>query len=236
MEDDGGSIGLSKDDYEEFKTMLEEALLEIPLPSGIIDSDQIIPGSIRPQDCKLDADWNFEGNISASGVSLGGRGPGGPGLAVSEIQSEATGTTQNQGSLATSGSGSYGSTNSSSTNTTPSLNQTSNGTSTEVVLLDALREKIIYTLPPAAKNPNKMLYVKRVDTQSRNICRIETFEDDKIDSEERIIMAVQEAVVLIAASGKWHILSRYTPPQDVQNLNVSHVSNVNTKVMLLTTD
>ena len=49
-------------------------------------------------------------------------------------------------------------------------------------------------------------------------------------------MAVQEAVVLIAASGKWHILSRYTPPQDVQNLNVSHVSNVNTKVMLLTTD
>ena len=210
-------------EYAEFKSMLEKALLEISFPAGIIDSEAISEGSIRPENCDLNASWTFSGNLFARNFVR--KSEQNNTLRTTRPDDETEG-------LAVSGSDSYVSPESEST---PNVND-SNSSQSKTIFLDALKKTVIYTLPSSLKNSGQMLYVKRVDTQHRNICRIETFEDDKIDSEERIMMAVQEAVVLIAASGKWHILSRYTPPQDVQNLDVSHVSNVNTKVMLLTTD
>lgn len=62
---------LNRREYGEFKQMLEQALTEIRLPSGIVDSDNIIPGSVRPENCNLAATWNFSGNVSSNGVLLG---------------------------------------------------------------------------------------------------------------------------------------------------------------------
>ena len=211
---------LNRRQYAEFKRLLEKALLEIRLPAGIVDTDQIIPGCIRPENCDLDATWNFRGS-----VSLGSNMP----KSISQEDEE-----ENvQGSLATGG---YSGSTSNSGSTSASVNVGDNQSQELVVFLDAVRGDIIHTLPSAMKNNRLKAHIKRIDLNDRNICRIETFQDDKIDNEERIIMSVHEAVILIADSGKWHILSRYTPPEFVQSLEGSHVSNVNSKVMLLTTD
>tara|TARA_R100001126_G_scaffold14134_1_gene6530 strand:- start:204 stop:866 length:663 start_codon:yes stop_codon:yes gene_type:complete len=210
-------------EYAQFKSMLEEALLEISLPAGCIEADSIEPGSISPDKCDMRADWKFQGLVSINGVNVSRSYP--------QPQTVQTEQKTQQPTVSTSG---YGNINT-STQTVVSENKSENN-GAEVVFLDSLQRKVVYTLPPASKNSGKMLYVKRTDSQSNNICRIETFEDDKIDDIERIMLSTHESVVLIADSAKWHILSRYTPPQpEQQDLSVETVSNVNTKVMLLTT-
>ena len=214
---------LNPREYAEFKSMLEEALLEISLPAGCIEADSIEPGSIGPDKCNLRADWNFRGGVAINGKNVGKAYP-------SQVSQEQVEQPQRQ----TTTRSNYG-----SNYTSPDVVVSDEGSddgSTEVIFLDSLQRKVVYTLPPASKNSGKMLYVKRTDSQSANICRIETFQDDKIDDEERILLSAYESVVLIADSAKWHILSRYIPPQPKQqDLGVDVVSNVNTKVMLLTT-
>ena len=178
---------LNRREYGKFKQMLEKALVEIRLPAGIVDTENIRQGCIRPENCNLDAEWDLPGTGGSSSSQ--------------QIDSPKVATRNKI-----------------------------------VIFLDVSKRQSAYTLPPALNTPNIMFYIKRVDQDLSKTCRIETFEDDKIDNEERIIMSVHEAVILVAAFDKWHILSRYTPPEDVQSLEGSHVSNVNSKVTLLTTD
>ena len=37
---------LNRREYGQFKRMLEQALLEIRLPAGIVDTDNIVPGAV----------------------------------------------------------------------------------------------------------------------------------------------------------------------------------------------
>jgi len=182
---------LNRREYGEFKRMLEQALLEIRLPSGIVDTDNIVPGSIRPENCKLDASWNFKGIVSADGNVLSGA------ASVNET-TEASDTEATQGSIAVS--------NYSDTYTEPEINGTST-VAESVVFLDALRRKIIYTLPPVAKNFKKKVYVKRIDKDQTKICRIMTYEDDKLDDTDGLELGVGQAVVLIASADQWHVFS-----------------------------
>lgn len=183
----------SRREYVQFKRMLEQALLEVPLPAGIIDTDHIIPGAIRPQNCKLDAEWAFNSSDMQSV-------PPAPTTQSTQTLESTTRTTVNL----------YGATSSYSPEPEPAAEQKQD-VQEEVVFLDALKRKVIYTLPSAAKNENLRVYVKRTDSDTTKICRIETFQDDKIDDDDRITLAVLEAVILFAQSGKWHIFSRYTP-------------------------
>lgn len=186
----------SRREYVQFKRMLEQALLEVPLPAGIIDTDQIVPGAIRPENCKLDADWRFS-SIQLETVPQG----------VASINSTSTETTE-PNRLPVS---SYGSTSSYTADETTGQAEAGVESTEEVVFLNALVRKVVYTLPQAAKNPGLRLYVKRTDQDANQICRIETFQDDKIDYADRITLAALESVILFSDSGKWHILSRYTP-------------------------
>lgn len=209
-------------EYAKFKSMLEEVLLDSGLPTGVVDADSISPGSIEPSSCNLSGNWDFRGKVSIRGRSVLSSG------SSRNIPKQKQDDVDQQDIVRTD---SYGNTIPSQTN-----DATKTEASTEVVFLNSLHQKTIYTLPPASKNLGKMLYVKRTDVQAENICRVETFQDDKIDNEERLDMSIKESVMLVADSGHWHILSRYTPAQPKQQDLGSHaVSNVDAKVMVLTT-
>ena len=184
----------SRREYVQFKRMLEQALLEVPLPAGIIDTDHIVPGAIRPENCKLDAQWEFQSNNFQR--------------APRPLASTTTTTASQEPNKISVDS--YGGTSSYSVENEP-VEEEEPESVEKVVFLDAVRRKVIFTLPSAAKNSGVRVYVKRTDSDTNQICRIETFQDDKIDEDDRITLAALEAVILIADSGKWHLLSRYTP-------------------------
>ena len=183
---------LNRREYGQFKRMLEQALLEIRLPAGIVDTENIVPGAVRPENCKLDASWNFKGIVSADGSVL------------NSVNSNPTTPSQ----VPIQRSNTINSYDNSHNESKVSNERT---TDDEYIFLNALKRKVIYTLPPASKSLGKKVYVKRVDSDTSKICRIETFQDDKIDEDDRITLAALEAVIVFAQSGKWHILCRYTP-------------------------
>ena len=112
--------------------MLEQALLEIRLPSGIVDTNNIVPGAIRPNNCKLDATWNF---------------------------------------------------------------------------MNALKQTVTLILPIASKNIGRKIYVKRVDKDQTNLCRVLTTVAGKLDGTDGVELNVQESVILIASFTQWHVFS-----------------------------
>lgn len=180
-------------EYGAFKRMLEQALLEIRLPAGIIDTENIVPGSIRPENCKLDATWDFRGSISAGGNQLNG-GIGG-GSTDDEV-------TEQQPNRNVAQVDSY-------TNPykAPSTNEPKT-TQENIVFLDALKRKISYTLPPVAKSLGQKVYVKRIDKDQTKICRVLTYQDDKLDDTDGVELGVGQAVILIASSEQWHVFSK----------------------------
>ena len=186
---------LNRREYGEFKRMLEQALLEIRLPAGIVDTDNIVPGAVRPENCKLDANWDFRGILSSSGSTLSGSSP----RTTQTAQQDTTSTTDR------------GPINSYDDSSAESASVQEQTTEDEYIFLSALLRKVIYTLPPASKNTGKKIHVKRTDSDTTKICRIETFQDDKIDEDDRITLAALEAVIVFAQADKWHILCRYTP-------------------------
>ena len=175
---------LNRREYGEFKRMLEQALLEIRLPAGIVDSENIIPGSIRPQNCKMDANWNFTGNVSGGGIKVGGFSQ----------------TTTEQPSIAVSN---YSDSETSSTTSEPQDSKE------DIVFLNALKRKVIYTLPPVSKNVGRKMHIKRIDKDTTKICRILTYEDDKIDDTDRVELGAQQAVIVIASSTQWHVFAKF---------------------------
>tara|TARA_R100001594_G_scaffold121185_1_gene156972 strand:- start:1186 stop:1707 length:522 start_codon:yes stop_codon:yes gene_type:complete len=167
--------------------MLEEALLEVSLPAGIIDNDHIVPGSITPESCQLDADWDFTGGRFDSAI-----------LSALNISTD-TQDAQTPNSIATS---SYGDTSSYTPTKTEDVEQ-----SEEVIFLDALKRKVIYTLPPVAESVGRKMYIKRTDKDENNICRVLTYKDDKLDDTDGIELDAGQAVILIASSKQWHVFS-----------------------------
>ena len=182
---------LNRREYGEFKRMLEQALLEIRLPAGIVDTDNIVPGSIRPENCAMSASWDFRGIVSADGNVLSGGSSN-----LSKTAQPVDQTNQRKVSVD----------NYSQSYTEPETPK-ENDVDEIVVFLDALRRKIIYTLPPVSKSFGKKVYVKRTDKDTSRICRILTYENDKLDDTDGLELGVGQAVVLIASSEQWHVFS-----------------------------
>tara|TARA_R100001126_G_C4725599_1_gene101347 strand:+ start:33 stop:317 length:285 start_codon:yes stop_codon:yes gene_type:complete len=78
----------------------------------------------------------------------------------------------------------------------------------EVIYLDALRRKVIYTLPAVAKSKGRKMYIKRIDKDPNNICRVVTRKDDKVDGTDGIVLTEGQAVILIASSEQWHVFAK----------------------------
>ena len=159
--------------------MLEKALSEVRLPAGIIDTDNIIPGSIRPSNCKLDASWDFTGSISANGSTLGAE-------AVPDEEEDVESDVVNE---------------------VVEVNDRATVGTADIYFLNALKQTVTLTLPVASKNIGRKIYVKRVDEDQGKICRVLTTAGDKLDGEEGTELNPQESVILIASSTQWHVFS-----------------------------
>jgi hypothetical protein len=171
---------LNRRESGEFKQMLEQALTEIRLPSGIVDSDNIVPGSVRPENCNLAATWNFSGNVSSNGVLLG--------FSVSPS------TEENQ-------------TTSTKTNEVVEVDSRAFVGTADIYFLNALRQTVTLILPVAAQNTGRKIYVKRIDKNTSGICRVLTAPGDTLDDTDGVELNVQESVILIASSTQWHVFS-----------------------------
>ena len=171
---------LNRRQYGEFKQMLEQALLEIRLPAGIVDTDHIVPNSIRPSNCKLDASWDFVGSISANGSSLGND------TNVEEPDEQ----TQNvfEEVVEVDGRALVGTAN--------------------IYFLNALNRTVTLKLGQPSKNVGRKLFIKRVDSNKTGICRILAAESGDLDGTDGIELGTLESVILIASSTQWHIFSR----------------------------
>jgi len=161
--------------------MLEQALTEIRLPSGIVDADNIIPGSIRPQNCNMAATWNFGGGVTSNGVLLGN---------PINITTEETQTV------------------SSTVNEVVEVNDRATVGTADIYFLNALKQTVTLILPPVSNNVGRKIYVKRVDKDQSKICRVLTYASDKLDDTDGVELNSQEAVILIASSKQWHVFSR----------------------------
>jgi hypothetical protein len=141
------SRSLNRREYGEFKQMLEQALLEIRLPSGIVDTNNIVPGAIRPNNCKLDATWNFRGTVSAGGTVLNNL----------STQADAGPEVKNA---------------SNTVNEVVEVNGRANVGTADIYFMNALKQTVTLILPIASKNIGRKIYVKRVDKDQTNLCRV----------------------------------------------------------------
>jgi len=160
--------------------MLEQALTEIRLPSGIVDADNIIPGSIRPQNCKMDATWNFSGGVTSNGALLGN---------PINVRTEEPETPSN------------------TVNEVVEVNDRAIVGTADIYFLNALKRTVTLILPVASKNIGRKIYVKRVDKDQTKLCRVLTAVAGKLDGTDGVELNVQESVILIASSTQWHVFS-----------------------------
>ena len=173
--------------------MLEQALVEVQLPAGIIDTEHIVPGSIMPENCKLDATWNFQGIVTASGNELSAASFNNP-----RATSQAREVPQNP----TRPISSYSSSQSAPVTAEPLEGEQ------DVIFLNALKKKVIYTLPPVSKSVGRKVFIKRTDKDPNQICRVLTYNDDKVDDTDGVELGAHQAVILIASSEQWHVFSK----------------------------
>jgi|TARA_R110001583_G_scaffold122501_1_gene273756 hypothetical protein len=172
---------LNRREYGEFKQMLEQALTEIRLPSGSVDADNIIPGSIRPQNCNMAATWNFSGGVTSNGVLLGN---------PINITTEETQTV------------------SSTVNEVVEVNDRAIVGTADIYFLNALKQTVTLILPPVSNNVGRRIYVKRVDKDLSKICRVLTSGSDTLDDTDGVELVSHQAVILIASSKQWHVFSK----------------------------
>ena len=176
---------LNRREYGEFKQMLQQALREIRLPGGIIDSDHIVPGSIDPSLCKMDAAWNFRGSVTAGSLRL------------NDVQRKISSAVQK----------SEAKQSAVEKNKVVELDDRANAGEEDIYFLDARTNTNVLTLPPVAQNVGRKIYVKRIDKDKNKICRVITFGNDKLDDTCGIELDAKEAVILIASSQQWYVFS-----------------------------
>jgi hypothetical protein len=177
--------------YAEFKQMLERALTEVVLPSGIIDTNNIKPNAVTPSNCKLDASWDFRGIVSAGGQKLN---------TVETLIDDRISETNQEKQDAEEQKPSFV-----ELHTKADLNQYPD---TEVFFLNCVRSQIVLTLPRAFEHQGRKLFFKRIDPATNNICRILCTAPDKVDGTDGVELGSQEAVILIASSKHWYVFSK----------------------------
>ena len=177
--------------YAEFKQMLERALNEVVLPSGIIDTNNIKPNAVTPNNCKLDASWEFGGIVSASGRRLNTVDRLIDDRIAAADQEKQTVQEEKQEFV--------------ELFTKADLNDYPDA---DVFFLNCARSEIVLRLPLASDNKGRKLFFKRIDPAKNNICRILCTAPDKLDGTDGVELGSQEAVLLIASSKHWYVFSK----------------------------
>ena len=179
----------SRTELAEFKSLLEQALQEVRLPSGIIDQDHIIPNSIGPDQCNLRSTWNFNSNLQAGSIN---------------IRSLKRRVTKIESSLGNNDSSQAASIK---TNDVAEINRSASVGNEDIYFLDATKTKLILSLPAASKSVGRKLYIKRIDANKNQICRVLPFGADKVDDTDGVELNAKQAVILIASTKQWHVFS-----------------------------
>jgi len=68
----GNPYTSNEEQFEYFMEAMTSAFENIAIPSGVIDGENIIDGTIRPNKCALGAKWNFRGSVSAPNIRPAG--------------------------------------------------------------------------------------------------------------------------------------------------------------------
>tara|TARA_R110001599_G_scaffold337886_1_gene556585 strand:- start:1753 stop:2298 length:546 start_codon:yes stop_codon:yes gene_type:complete len=175
---------ISRQEFSQFKEILEKALHEVRLPSGIIENDHIAPNSVNPSHCDLKAKWSFGSNFSSGGTSVS--------LMKRKLDSLSSRVLEAE----------------SSTESIVETDQKIKVGKEDVYFLDATVNKVVLTLPSLSTNVGRKIYVKRMDSNKNQICRVITAGKDELDGTCGIELNSKEAVILIASSKQWHVFSR----------------------------
>ena len=178
--------GMNRAQYAQFKQALEQALHEINIPSGIIEQNHIAPNSVNPSHCNLKAGWNFGANMRAGGTSVGSLKRRFDRLDERVVAVENTGSAEN----------------------IVEIDTRYKAGDEDIYFLDARINKVILSLPPVSKNIGRKIYIKRVDSNKNQICRVITQGKDKLDDTDGVELNAKEAVILIASTKQWYVFSR----------------------------
>lgn len=175
---------ISRQEFSQFKEILEKALHEVRLPSGIIENDHIAPNSVNPSHCDLKAKWSFGSNFSSGGTSVSSIKRN-----LDSLNSRVLETENSTGSIV-------------------EIDRKAKVGEQDVYFLDATVNKVVLTLPSLSTNVGRKIHVKRIDSNKNQICRIITAGKDELDGTCGIELNSKEAVILIASSKQWHVFSR----------------------------
>ena len=173
-------------EFAHFKENLERALHEVRIPSGIIENNHLAPNSVHPSNCNLNARWNFGKNLTAGGTSLGSLKRQFDTLNKKVLNDE----------------------NTTSNSNIVEVDKRSEVGEQDIYFLDAKCNKVILTLPPVSKNTGRKLYIKRIDSNKNEICRVITTGKDELDGTCGVELNAKEAVILIASTKQWYVFSR----------------------------
>lgn len=170
-----------EDQFEFFTEAVSAALEVADIPSGVINGDNIEDGSILPENCALDASWDFSGGISSPGLSRMEAG-----RAVTQPQPQ----TYKLSIAETSDNHALG--------------------NKSVLLANAQKKSISILLPPASKNKEKTYFIKRVDDNKQTACVVIPTRGDKVDLVTSISIPERGCIMCISSGEDWHILSNYS--------------------------
>tara|TARA_R100000231_G_scaffold139559_1_gene121272 strand:+ start:212 stop:757 length:546 start_codon:yes stop_codon:yes gene_type:complete len=173
---------MDEDQFEFFTEAVETALEVVGIPDGVITGESIEPGSISPEHCDLDANWNFSGDVSSPSILRSTVKSLGKIQKLSESQKLKTASTFNNYNL----------------------------TNESVLFVNAQKKAVVVSLPIASKNTNRMFYVKRVDDNAQSSCVLVTLKGDKIDLVTSISIPERGCITCISSGEGWYVLSNYS--------------------------
>lgn len=170
-----------EDQFGFFTEAVSAALSVADIPLGVIGGDHIADGSIQPENCALDASWDFSGGISSPSLSMA----------------------NSAASAALSRSARY------SLSTRIVYDHHKLG-GESVLLVNANKKVLNVTLPPAGSSKNRVYFIKRVDDNKQSDCTVVPARGDKIDFVTSISVPERGCIMCISSGEDWHILSNYS--------------------------
>jgi hypothetical protein len=170
-----------EDQFEFFTEAVSAALEVADIPSGVISGSNIADGSILPENCALDAGWDFSGGISSPEISR-------------MRASQSAQRTRSRGSdfviVETADNHKLG--------------------KESLLIANAQKKSITIVLPPAAQNEKKTYYIKRADDNKQTVCVVVPTRGDKIDLVTSISIPARGCILCVSSGENWYILSNYS--------------------------
>ena len=174
----------SDEQFEHFTEALSAAFHAVVIPSGVIDGENIVDGSIRPEKCELNTNWDFGGRVTAQNVRASGSGGS---------KTDLSAITLNPLRLST----------------TKVYDHYDVGEHT-IVLVDTSQKVVVLTLPLAAEHKDEVYIIKRVDDSKQTGCTLVPTTGDKIDLVTYVDIPERGSLICVSSGTGWHILANYS--------------------------